>query len=136
MKIHQTNYNINDKRLVISKPCLHLKLIWSENQLQIAASLILTDKSLSTETPTLSLLMENKQWLNGEFFEMWRDVLQEQYTRCLITAEKIKGGRNKEPLHMRDHPHAGQNPTYTSQGLSVDSNQGQLTWLVLQNHLI
>lgn len=74
MKI-QTNYNIDAKRPVIAKPCLHVKHIWSEKQLQTAASLVLTDKSLSIETPTLSLfLMENKQWPNGGFFEMWRDV--------------------------------------------------------------
>lgn len=48
---------------------------------------------------------------------MKRDVLQELHTRCLITAEKSKGGRSKEPLQIRDHPHAGQNQTNGSQGL-------------------
>ncbi len=70
-KIHQTNYNINDKRLVFSPNHVFISNSSDQkNQLQTAASLILTDKSLSTETPTRSLLMENKQWINGEFFEM------------------------------------------------------------------
>lgn len=49
---------------------------------------------------------------------MWRDVLQALHIRCLITAERSKGGRNKEPLQMQDHPHVGQNQKYASQGPS------------------
>lgn len=57
---------------------------------------------------------------------MWKNVLQEPHTRCLITT-KSKGGRNKEPLQMRDQPHVDQNQTYVSERLSVAFNKGQLT---------
>lgn len=120
MKIHQTNNNIDNKRPVISKPRLqwrHLKSIWSESQLQIAASLILTDKSLSNQTPTLSLfLMENKQWLNGGSFEMRRDVLQEPHTRCLITAEKSQRWQEQRTTPDARPPTCGPEPNIRVSG--------------------
>lgn len=69
--------------------------------------------------------------------KMWREVLQVPRTRCFIRAEGSKGGRNKEQLQIKDHPHVAKNQLFPSKktkwSLSVIFSKGQV---VLKNHPI